>query len=1822
MILAVSLIVGILPFRGTHTFAADVVGSGTCGENLTWTLDSAGTLTISGTGAMTDYYGSGEAPWKYSNSYNYSVYKVVIEDGVTSIGKYAFSNCWNLRSVAIPGSVTSIRNSAFYYCERLTSVSIPDGVKAIGDSAFSGCSGLTSVAIPESVTIIGDSAFEGCSGLTFVTIPENVKLIGDSAFYGCKGLESVTIPDGVKAIGNSAFYYCTGLTSVSIPDGLTSIGKNAFYYCRGLESVTIPGSVTSIGNYAFYGCKGLESIAIPENVTSIGDRTFSGCSGLERITVAAGNTVYHSAGNCLIRTASKALVMGCKNSVIPNDGSVTRIGSYAFSGCSGLTSVTIPESVTIINDHAFSDCDGLTFVTIPESVTSIDDYAFYGCEGLTSVVIPGSVTSIGYCAFEDCYSLTDVYYLASEEEWDRVSVGQNNYPLLIADFHFGCGEALTWRLDGGGTLTISGTGAMTDYGVGETPWYSSRDGIHNVVITDGVTSIGDRAFYGCSGLASVTIPGSMTSIGDSAFLGCTGIESITVAPGNTVYHSAGNCLIETETKTLILGCKNSVIPNDGSVTSIGDSAFYGCEGLTFVVIPDGVTAIGAHAFYECTDLESVAISGSVTTIGDSAFYGCESLADVYCSASEEEWNRVSVGSENDPLLNAVFHFGHTHAYGEWTVIKEATCAAEGEKACTCAVCHATKTESVARDTNKHTWNDGVITIVPTCASEGVKTYTCTVCNATKTEPIAKDANNHVGGTVVRDARAATYEANGYTGDTYCKGCGAKLSSGKIIPALKPSTDPWEEVTTESSEEITTESSEEITTDPSDDPFYFIPGDIDRDGYVTPKDARLALRIAAKIEDCTWIQAKAADVDCNGVVNILDARIILRWAAKLDEEVTTDPIGGSQSGPPKVCAVSDKTEVAIGEEITVTVKVENARGMMNGAAWLTFDTSLLKLVSTGKGDTNAYVYTPVKPAEIARANTEGQIRNSFAYWESEENETVTIYTATFEAIGSGTAAFGFAENELINMTIGNVATVTVGYPTVCAVSDKTEVSIGEEITITVKVDNARGMISGAAWLTFDTSLLKLLRTGKGDTNAYVYTPVKPDEIAKANTEGQIRNSFAYWESEENETVTIYTATFEAIGAGTAVFGFAEDELMYLTAGNTSTVTVDASPANHSWDDGVVTKESTCDEDGEMTYTCSLCGETRTESIPAPGHDYGAWTLLNETQHQRVCANDPTHIEKENHTWDEGVVTTEPTCDVAGVRTYTCTVCDATKTETIDALGHDYGAWKRLNATQHQRVCANDPTHVEKADHTWNAGIVTTEPTCDENGVKTYTCTVCNATKIETIDELGHDYGAWTRLNATQHQRVCANDPTHVEKANHKWDAGVVTTEPTCDDTGVMTYTCTVCSATKTETVDELGHDYGAWTRLNATQHQRVCANDPTHVEKANHKWNEGIVTTEPTCEETGVKTYTCTVCRATKTETLDKLGHDYGAWKRLNATQHQRVCANDPTHIEKANHTWNAGVVTTEPTCEETGVKTYTCTVCRATKTETIDELGHDYGAWKRLNATQHQRVCANDPEHIEKANHTWNAGVVTTEPTCDETGVMTYTCTVCSATKTEPITKNASNHTGGTEIRNVRAATCGEDGYIGDTYCKGCGVLLSSGSVIPATGNHVWNAGEVTTQATETTNGIMTYTCTVCGATKTELIPAIGDTMTVVIDSLTATVGDEIDVYLTLNKAFDVKSMSISGLSYDKSKMTLTGGEWLVTDATIDTWDISTQVGAVAFETNKELSGKVFRLSFKVLDDIEDCEVTVNCAVNGKTKPADSAESPIPVFVTPGVITI
>ena len=699
-------------------------------------------------------------------------------DKVTGIGNNAFSYCHELTTIIIPEGVETIGKSAFVYCNNLTEIMIPASVKTIGRFAFES-SGLNRVTFAEgsSLISIGEGAFGYCSNLSSVTIPATVQKIGKTAFQNCtqlvtmaveagntayhmegnclihtasktlvKGLGGCVIPDdgSVMVIGDYAFNNCTGLTEIIIPEGVTVIGDWAFANCWNLTHVTIPKTVACIGDCAFIWCQNLSTMTIPADspMTSIGREAFAG-TGLTQFVIPEG-----------ITELPMGVFFNCYSlSYVTIPSGVTSIGAETFANCSSLTEIILPEGLTSIEYNTFSGCSSLTSVIIPENVTRIDAQAFEGCINLLRVNIPASVTSIGDAAFRNCTNLVEAQI---PEDSCLTCIGTEAFAycnsLQTIKIPYGVAAVLdNVFIDCSSLHTVELSEGLKSIGNNA---FAHCIALSEVVIPLSVTTVGACAFTGCHSLTTVVIPensqwqrieghtfsgcislkeivfpASATFIDQWAFLECYSLTDITVAEGNPVYHSANNCLIETASRTLMLGCQTSVIPDDGSVAVIGAYAFYRCIGLTEITIPEGVTNIGDHAFFHCDSLTSVTIPCSVTSICDWAFAGCynlsavtipedseltyigtdafldcsgltsivipkgvntiseaaflrcNALSDVYFIGTEDEWSMIRINGNNDPLLNANIHFRYSEGL-EFSSNGDGTCYVSGIGTCT------------------------------------------------------------------------------------------------------------------------------------------------------------------------------------------------------------------------------------------------------------------------------------------------------------------------------------------------------------------------------------------------------------------------------------------------------------------------------------------------------------------------------------------------------------------------------------------------------------------------------------------------------------------------------------------------------------------------------------------------------------------------------------------------------------------------------------------------------------------------------------------------------------------------------------------------------------------------------------------------------------------------------------------------------------------------------------------------------------------------------------------------------------------------------------
>lgn len=476
--------------------------------------------------------------------------------------------------------VTAIGPQAFALCAGVSSVTIPSSVTSIGSQAFLNCTALDSVEIPSSITDIGSGAFFSCIGLTSVTVPAGVTVLSDSIFNSCRGLTDVMILGNVTSVGNSAFESCSGLTTLVIPATVTSVGTSAFSFCTGLTSMEIPSGVTSLPFGLFLGCTNLSSITLPVDLTSIGGSVFAKCASLTSIATPGAATQPPSI-------------------VLP--AAVTSLGTYAFAECSALTTVAIPAGVPGIGNYTFELCTSLTAITIPPSITAIGDNAFRSCSSLLSLDITATTaTTIGSDVFGGCVAMTSI------------TVNPDN-PSFSSE---------------GGVLFNKLKTTLITYPRGLAGPY---------IVPSTVKAIAPNAFRFAVGVTSISIPATCTASGLESFAGCSSLTSFTVAPGGTSgFKSGTGPLYSFSGLSLVAypGGLSGAFTVPSPVSTISESAFRYCGGLTSVTLPSTILTVRNTAFANCGQLASATFEGNApNTFGSNVFQAAAEGFSVYFPAT-------------------------------------------------------------------------------------------------------------------------------------------------------------------------------------------------------------------------------------------------------------------------------------------------------------------------------------------------------------------------------------------------------------------------------------------------------------------------------------------------------------------------------------------------------------------------------------------------------------------------------------------------------------------------------------------------------------------------------------------------------------------------------------------------------------------------------------------------------------------------------------------------------------------------------------------------------------------------------------------------------------------------------------------------------------------------------------------------------------------------------------------------------------------------------------------------------------------------------------
>lgn len=707
-------------YNGVHVHCAKTA-KGSINSNLRWEITPDNTLIISGKGSMT------EREFSLVQIYGWilPIKTIVVKSGVTTIPWQAFNGFTEVTKISIASTVEIIETNAFASCDKITTAGpIGSGcdyefgwTDGVVGAAFTGMDGLTKLYIPETMTRVGyvdcpglttagpigsdcniefgwtdeipDSAFESCRSVKKIILPDTVTKIGNRAFSGCSALTDVLLPDSLTVIGEYLFQNCSSLTEITIPDSVSKIGFAAFRGCTGLTSLEIPDSVTSIRAYAFQNCSGLTKLVIPASVKSFENNIYSGCTGLVTAGPIGSGCNIEFGWKDEIPTFSFDGLESLKEVTFyggREDHPIQKIGYAAFSDCSALESIELPDTVTFVSGFAFAKCTALKSITLPSSVQSIASNAFEGCTALNSVRLEGNVfnlqpyifrnctglqeiflpKSIEFIAdevFKGCDALTDVYYTGTEAEWETLlnNTFEGNEPLFREELRVHCnwnmfeevtiasgtcGDSAAWTLSNQGHLHITGTGY-----VAEAPWMDSYvDQIKKLTIDEGVTGLCVNAFRDCYKLKKVHMPASMQSYPSGMFAYCNRITSAGPIGSGCDFEYGWTKAIPENAFAFLPGLKKVMWHED--LGAIGAKAFAGCP-LISLVIPEGVKTIHSEAFAACDQLRRLSVPRGLNVVGEGAFFGCTSLEEVFIMSAS-----VAIGKDafrNCAALEAVYY---------------------------------------------------------------------------------------------------------------------------------------------------------------------------------------------------------------------------------------------------------------------------------------------------------------------------------------------------------------------------------------------------------------------------------------------------------------------------------------------------------------------------------------------------------------------------------------------------------------------------------------------------------------------------------------------------------------------------------------------------------------------------------------------------------------------------------------------------------------------------------------------------------------------------------------------------------------------------------------------------------------------------------------------------------------------------------------------------------------------------------------------------------------------------------------------------------------
>ncbi|MBE6812346.1 MAG: hypothetical protein E7523_05640 [Ruminococcaceae bacterium] len=1798
-----------------------VYASGACGENLTWVLDTYGTLTISGAGDMEDFKGAGAyPPW---DLYTDFITNIVIEDGVTRIGAKAFRYCPSLLSISMPSSLVSIGEVAFSSCELLTMVDIADGVTEIEDSAFQNCTSLTTVIIPDSVTSIGSNVFSYCDSLVEIEVDQNNNYYSsiNGVLYNkdktilihypaSKSDTSFTIPESVVCIEDYAFRNCTSLTSVNFPDNIDSIGDFAFSECTSLSVVDIPESVTSIGLSAFYYCTSLTTIKMPNKVMSIGGEVFSetayynDASNWDNMVLYIGNHLIDAnediSGAYTVKAGTLTIADGAfgfceKLTSINIPDSVMWIGG-AFGFCYALTSIILPNNITSIEPYSFNYCESLKNITIPHNVTSIGEYAFNGCSLLTSIAIPDNITSIEEGVFCFCESLTSITI-------------PNGVKKIGASAFLGC-DSLT-------SITIPDGVTIIDEDA-----FCYCESLTSISIPSSVKNIGDSAFYGCTSLTAVTIPYGVTNIGKYAFLGCSSLASIKIINPE--------CIIEDDEYTIAENA--TIIGYDNSSAK----AYADKYNRTFEVI-------------SCSHDRTVtipAVSATCTTPGCTEGINC-----VFCQAVLQQSEVIPAnghmpGSEANctedqvcTVCGDVLTEKLEHDYD--FVVTAPTCEDDGFTTYTCVICGDTYVADEVAALG-HAWGEWSTITTTTCKTDGLEKRVCKT-DASHVEENALPASGHTAGAAVMEniVDANCTVDGSYNMVVYCATCGEELSKTPYA-IFAPGHTPGADATC--SEDQTCTVCGDILAEKLGHDYASVvtAPTCTVNGFTTYTctacdNTYVADEVDALGHSFTWIIDEEATCSVTGlkhekcdrcdVTQSMNTLVPATGKHSYTSTVTA-PTCTEKGYTTYICScgdsyVDDYTDVTDHEYTSEITKPA------------TQDAEGVKTYTCVCGHT----YTEVIPKVVIEV---GSVIQFGSYPQSEVKDGALITELNSLAPSwDKWINYGYYSGNGSYQSSGNYESATQGdwmryydvefngakYRGVRFTQYRPSRTHHVSSTSTTNQDDNGYYINVIYWFKFEPIDWIILDPATGlvvcktiidaqpynntvyyakDTGDYTYSWFKDSscsDFASDYETSTIREwlnddfyntAFDVNQKQEINFTTLDNSSYKTL---LGIEGYekldskeTKDKVFLLSYDEIRS-------SSYGFDSDAANQDAARKVQGSEYAQCqNLYVYDNTNSMSGYGFSY--WHLrtpgslsdrsclvypfgyadssyynsyqTNYGIRPALCLDSIVH----QHTYTSEI-TTQPTHTEEGVETFTCK-CGDTYTEPVAKLdGHTYEkvitapTCTEAGYTTYTCICGDNyvDDEIDAIGHSYNS-VTTKAPTCTETGIKAFLCSVCDDAYTEEITSLGHTPG----------------------------------TEATCTTDQI----CTVCSEVLTE---KLGHDWGEWTTVTAATcetdglEKRVCKTDAGHVEEnvlsaLGHAPGEAVEEgrIEATCTVDGSYNMVvyCTTCGeelSSTAHTIPASGHTPGADATCTTDQVCTVCGDILN--EKLGHNYKA--VVTAPTCEADGFTTYTCFTCGDTYvSDEVVALGHAYvgtvtTASTCTTAGVKTYVCSND------TSHTYTESIVALghTPGADATCTTDQVCTVCGEVLTEKLGHDWGDWT------TVTAATCESDGFE-KRVCKTDASHIEENS-LPSFGHAVGDAViEDRIEATCTVDGsykIVVY----CANCKNELggssytiaatghIPGAAATCTedqvctVCGEVLTEKTGHDYKAVATAptceDDGFATYTCLTCGDSYTADEVTASGHSWsdgvVTTEPTTESEGIMTYTCSVCGATKTEVIEKL-----------------------------------------------